>query len=102
MTTATKLNLRPLGERVILKPVAAEEKSAGGIILPDSAKEKPQQAEVVAVGAGAFDEKGERIEMTVKMGDRVVYGKYAGTEFKHAGESYLIVKESEIFAIVEG
>ncbi len=101
MATKTKLNVRPVGDRVIISALPQEEKSAGGIILPDTAKEKPQQGEVVAVGKGRIGDNGELIEMTVKAGDRVLYGKYSGTEVKIQGEDYLIVKESEILAIVD-
>lgn len=100
MATKTKLSVRPMGDRVIIAALAQEEKTKGGIILPDSAKEKPQQGEVVAVGKGKMTDAGEMLEMTVKNGDKVLYGKYSGTEVKIDGETYLIVKESEILAIV--
>ena len=99
MATKTKLSVRPMGDRVIIAALPQEEKTKGGIILPDTAKEKPQQGEVVAVGKGKMTETGEMLEMTVKAGDKVLYGKYSGTEVKIDGETYLIVKESEILAI---
>ncbi len=100
MATKTKLSVRPLGDRVIIAALAQEEMTKGGIILPDTAKEKPQQGEVVAVGKGKISETGETIAMSVKAGDKVLYGKYSGTEVKIDGSEYLIVKESEILAII--
>ena len=100
MATTTKLSVRPLGDRVIIAAIAQEEMTKGGIILPDTAKEKPQQGEVVAVGNGKISDAGETIAMTVKSGDKVLYGKYSGTEVKIDGTEYLIVKESEILAII--
>ncbi len=99
MTTKT-LKVKPLGDRVILKPMQQEEKTKGGVILPDTAKEKPQQGEVVATGTGRILDNGMKVEMEVKVGDKVLYGKYSGTEIKVEGEEYLIVKESEILGIV--
>ena len=98
--TETKLSIRPLGDRVIVKALPQEEKTRGGIILPDAAKEKPQQGEVVAAGPGRKSDKGELMAMEVKVGDRVLYGKYSGTEVKVEGEEFLIVKESEILAVL--
>lgn len=95
------MNLKPLADRVIAKPLEEEDKTPGGIILPDTAKEKPQRGEIIAVGPGKLDEKGERIKMEVKKGDTVLYGKYSGTEIKIDGEEYLILRESDILAIVE-
>lgn len=100
MTTKT-LKVKPLGDRVIIKPLPQEEKTKGGVILPDTAKEKPQQGEVVAVGKGRITDDGKKIEMEVKAGDKVLYGKYSGTEIKIEGEEYLIVKESEILGILQ-
>jgi chaperonin GroES len=100
MATKTKLSVRPLGDRVIIAALPQEEMTKGGIILPDTAKEKPQQGEVVAVGKGKISDSGETIAMTVKAGDKVLYGKYSGTEVKIDGTEYLIVKESEILAII--
>ena len=93
---------RPLGDRVLIKRVEEETKTKGGIIIPDTAKEKPQEGEVVAVGPGARDEDGKRIEMDVKTGDRVLFGKWSGTEVKVDGEDLMIMKESDILGIVEG
>jgi chaperonin GroES len=95
------MKLKPLGDRIVVKPIAEEERTKGGIVLPDTAKEKPQEAEVVAVGPGARNEKGDRIPMEVKVGDRVIYAKYAGTEFKQDDEEYLILRESDVLAVVE-
>lgn len=100
MATATKLHLRPLGDRVIIKPLPSEEKTRGGVILPDTAKEKPQQGEVVAVGTGRVLENGTKVPMEIKVGEKVLYGKYSGTEVKLEGEDYLIVKESEVLGIL--
>lgn len=100
MATKTKLSVRPLGDRVIIAALPQEEMTKGGIILPDTAKEKPQQGEVVAVGKGRVSDTGETIAMTVKAGDKVLYGKYSGTEVKIDGTEYLIVKESEVLAII--
>jgi chaperonin GroES len=90
-----KLNIKPLADRVLVEPAAAEEKTAGGIIIPDTAKEKPMKGTIVAVGNGKKDEP-----ITVKVGDQVLYGKYAGTEITFDGKEYLIMKESDIYAIV--
>ncbi len=89
------VNIKPLADRVLIKPAPAEEKTQSGIIIPDTAKEKPQKGSVVAVGPGTKDEK-----LTVKVGDVVLYGKYSGTELQFDGEDYLIMKESDILAIV--
>jgi chaperonin GroES len=94
------MDLKPLGDRLLVKPLEQEEKTASGIILPETAKEKPQEGEVLAAGPGARKEDGERIEMDVKVGDRVLYAKYAGTEIKMDGQKYLILRESDILAIV--
>jgi len=93
------LTLKPLSDRVVLKPVEAEEKTKGGIVLPDTAKDKPQEGEVVAVGSGRILDNGEKLTPEVKVGDRVIYSKYSGTEIKVDGEEYLIVRESDILAI---
>ena len=92
---------KPLGDRVAVKPEPAEEKTAGGLYVPDTAKEKPQRGTVVAIGAGRI-ENGERIEMTVKEGDAVLYGKYAGTEITLNGDDLLIMKESDLLGLIEG
>lgn len=95
------MNLKPLGDRLVAKPVEQEEQTSMGIYLPETAKEKPQQAEVVAVGPGARDEDGDRIAMDVKVGDIVLYAKYSGTNIKLNGTEYLILKESDVLALVE-
>jgi chaperonin GroES len=93
------MKVKPLADRVIIRPLEPEEKTAGGIIIPDAAKEKPQKGEVVAVGPGKVADSGQKIEMTVKNGDKVLYGKYSGTEVSIDGEDFLIMKESDILAI---
>ena len=95
------MSLRPLQDRVIVKRVDEEEKTAGGIIIPDTAKEKPQQGKVIAVGNGKIMENGSVSPMTVKAGDRVLFGRYAGTEIKIDGEEHLIMREDDILAIVQ-
>jgi chaperonin GroES len=94
------MKLRPLHDRVVVKRIDAEEKTAGGIIIPDTAKEKPQQGEVVAVGPGGRDESGKLIPIDLKAGDRVLFGKYSGTEVKIDGVEYLIMKESDIMGVL--
>jgi chaperonin GroES len=93
---------RPLHDRVVVRRITAEEKTAGGIIIPDTAREKPQEGEVIAVGAGARNEQGQIVALDVKAGDRVLFGKWSGTEVKLDGEELLIMKESDIMGIVEG
>jgi chaperonin GroES len=95
-----KTKFRPLHDRVVVKRVEAEEKSKGGIIIPDTAKEKPQQGEVVAVGPGGRDENGKLVPMDLKAGDRVLFGKWSGTEVKLDGEELLIMKESDIMGVI--
>jgi len=95
-----KLKINPLADRVVVKPAEAEEKTKGGIILPDTAKEKPVEGTIVATGPGKVADNGEVVKMTVKVGDKVLYGKYSGTEITIDGEEYLIMRESDIFAIV--
>ncbi|MCL6517917.1 co-chaperone GroES [Alicyclobacillus sp.] len=92
--------IKPLADRVVVRPVDREEKTASGIVLPDTAKEKPQEGEVIAVGPGRIED-GQRVALDVKVGDRVIYSKYAGTEVKYNNEEYLILRESDILAIVE-
>ena len=92
---------RPLHDRVVVRRITAEEKTAGGIIIPDTAREKPQEGEVIAVGAGARNEQGQVVALDVKAGDRVLFGKWSGTEVKLDGEELLIMKESDIMGIVE-
>jgi chaperonin GroES len=96
----SKFKFRPLHDRVVVKRIDAEEKSSGGIIIPDTAKEKPQQGEVVAVGPGGRDESGNLIALEVKSGDRVLFGKWSGTEVKLDGEELLIMKEADIMGIL--
>ncbi len=93
--------LKPLGEHVLVKPLSKEEKTEGGIFLPDTAKEKPQEGEVVAVGSGRILDNGNRVTPEVKVGDKVIYAKYGGTEFKVGDEEYLIMRENDILAIKE-
>jgi chaperonin GroES len=95
-----KIKVRPLDDRVVVKPMEAEERTAGGIVLPDSAKEKPQRGKVVAVGPGKLLDSGERAEMSVAVGDEVIYGKYGGTEIEINGEDVKILRESDILAKV--
>ena len=95
------MKVRPLHDRVIIKRVEEEEKTKGGIIIPDTAKEKPMEGEVVAVGNGKVLESGERLPLEVKKGDRILFGKYAGTDIKIDGEEHLIMREDDIIAIVE-
>ncbi|MCF7885116.1 MAG: co-chaperone GroES [Candidatus Marinimicrobia bacterium] len=94
------MDVKPLGDRVLVKPVETEEKTSGGIYVPDSAKEKPQKGEVVAVGPGKRNKDGDRIPLDVKKGDKVIYGKYAGNDFQFEGTDYKIMNESDILAIV--
>ena len=97
------MKFRPLHDRVVVKRIEADEKTAGGIIIPDTAKEKPQQGEVIAVGPGGRDEAGKLIPIDVQVGDRVLFGKWSGTEVKIDGDEYLIMKESDIMGVlVEG
>jgi len=93
--------IKPLGDRVLVKPLEAEEKTRGGIVLPDTAKEKPQEGMVIAVGKGSVSEDGKVRPLEVKAGDKVLYGKYSGTEIKVDGEDHLIMKEEDILAIIK-
>lgn len=95
------MKVKPLGERILLKRIEPEEVKKGGIIIPDTVKEKPQQAGVIAVGPGKIDENGKRIPMDVKKGDKVLFGKYAGSEVEIDGEEYLIVQQDDILGIIE-
>ncbi len=92
--------LKPLGDRVVIELVKSEEKTASGIVLPDSAKEKPQEGKIVAVGTGRVLESGERVALEVAAGDRIIFSKYAGTEVKYEGTEYLILRESDILAVI--
>lgn len=94
------MKINPLGDRVVVKPSEADEQTEGGIILPDTAKEKPQKGEVIAVGPGKKSDTGETIPMEVKKGDTVIYGKYSGTEFNFEGDEYLIMHENDILAVI--
>jgi chaperonin GroES len=96
-----ELKLRPLGDRVWVEPIEREETTASGIVLPNTAKEKPMEGYVLAVGPGVRDEKGERVPVDVKVGDRILFAKYAGTEFKHDGTKHLIMRENDILAVIE-
>jgi chaperonin GroES len=95
------MKIRPLNDRILVKRVEGEEKTAGGIIIPDSAKEKPAEGEIVAVGPGKMTDKGERVAMDVKVGDSVLFSKYGGTDVKINGEDYLIMREDDILGVVE-
>lgn len=96
----SKLNIKPLGDRIVVKPMEAEEKTKGGIILPDTVKEKPVEGTIVAAGPGRKSDDGKIVEMEVKVGEKILYGKYSGTEVTIEGGEYLIMRESDIFAIV--
>jgi chaperonin GroES len=96
------MKFRPLHDRVIVKRIEAEEKTRGGIIIPDTAKEKPQEGEVIAVGPGARDDSGKLIALELKAGDRILFGKWSGTEIKLDGEDLLIMKESDVMGVIEG
>ncbi len=95
------MQIRPLHDRVLVEPLDAEEKTAGGIIIPDTAKEKPMEGKIVAVGSGAKDDDGKVTPLDVKKGDRILYGKWSGTEVKVDGDDYLIMKESDIMGVME-
>jgi len=95
------MNLKPLGDRIVVEPAEQEEQTALGIFLPETAKEKPQQGKIIAAGPGLRKDTGERIDMDVKVGDKVLYARYAGTSVKLDGKEYLILKESDVLAIVE-
>ena len=99
--TATKVSLRPLHDRILVERIEEEEQKVGGIIIPDSAKEKPQQGKVIAVGAGKADKDGKRIPLDVQDGDTILFGKYSGQEIKIDGNEYLIMREDEVLAVVQ-
>lgn len=99
--TATKIKIQPLGDRVIVKPLEQKEVKKGGIIIPDTAKEKPQEGEIYAVGKGRTTEDGKLVPMEVKTGDKILYGKYSGTEVKINDEEYLIMREEDILGIIK-
>ncbi len=94
------MNIKPLADRVVVKPLPAEEKTKGGLFVPDTAKERPQQGEIVAIGPGRITDEGKKIPIEVKIGDKILYGKYSGTEVNYDGIEYLIMRESDIFAII--
>jgi len=96
------VKLRPVGDRVVVKLIEQEEKTKSGIVLPDTAKEKPQQGEVIAVGTGRILDNGQKVPLEIKEGDKVIFTKYAGTEVKVEGEEYLILSERDILAVIEG
>ena len=98
----SKMKFRPLHDRVVVRRVDADEKTKGGIIIPDTAKEKPQEGEIVAAGPGARDESGKLVPLDVKAGDRILFGKWSGTEVKIDGEDLIIMKESDVMGVVEG
>jgi chaperonin GroES len=100
MATAAATQIRPLSDRIVVKALEETEQMRGGLYIPDTAKEKPQQGEVVAVGPGKVTDEGKRIDMEVKAGDRVLYGKYSGTEVTVAEEQYLILRESDVLAVI--
>jgi len=101
MTTATKTKLRPLHDRILVKRIEEEEVRRGGIIIPDTAKEKPQEGKVIAVGTGKVTEDGKTIPLTVKVGDRILFGKYSGSEVKIDDEEYLILREEDVLGVLE-
>ena len=101
MTTATKVVLKPLEDRIVVQPLEAEQVTASGLVIPDTAKEKPQEGKVLAVGPGRFDDKGARVPVDVKVGDVVLYSKYGGTEVKYHGEEYLVLSARDVLAIIE-
>jgi chaperonin GroES len=100
MATATEIKVKPLADRVVVKASEEAETMRGGLYIPDTAKEKPQQGEVVAVGPGKLSDEGKRIDMELKVGDKVLYGKYSGTEVTVDGDQYLILRESDVLAVV--
>jgi chaperonin GroES len=99
---SSQMKFRPLHDRVVVRRIESEEKTAGGIIIPDTAKEKPQEGEIVAVGPGGRDEAGKLTPLDVKAGDRVLFGKWSGTEVKIDGQEFLIMKESDVMGVIEG
>ena len=101
MTTATKVNIKPLEDRIVVTVLESEQTTASGIVIPDTAKEKPQEGTVVAVGPGRIDDNGNRVPLDVNVGDVVIYSKYGGTEVKYAGEEYLVLSARDLLAVVE-
>ena len=101
MTTATKVVLKPLEDRIVVRPLEAEQTTASGLVIPDTAKEKPQEGKVLAVGPGRFDDKGSRVPVDVQVGDVVLYSKYGGTEVKYSGEEFLVLSARDVLAVIE-
>ena len=101
MTTATKVVLKPLEDRIVVEPLEAEQVTASGLVIPDTAKEKPQEGKVLAVGPGRFDDKGARVPVDVQVGDVVLYSKYGGTEVKYSGHEYLVLSARDVLAVIE-
>ncbi|GAA0599352.1 co-chaperone GroES [Actinomadura livida] len=101
MTTATKVTLKPLEDRIVVQPLEAETTTASGLVIPDTAKEKPQEGTVLAVGPGRVDDKGERVPVDVKVGEVVLYSKYGGTEVKYNNEEYLVLSARDVLAVIE-
>ncbi len=101
MSTATKVVLKPLEDRIVVQPLEAEQVTASGLVIPDTAKEKPQEGKVLAVGPGRFDDKGVRVPVDVQVGDVVLYSKYGGTEVKYSGEDYLVLSARDVLAVIE-
>ena len=101
MTTATKVVIKPLEDRIVVEPLEAEQVTASGLVIPDTAKEKPQEGKVLAVGPGRFDDKGARVPVDVKVGDVVLYSKYGGTEVKYSGQEYLVLSARDVLAVIE-
>jgi chaperonin GroES len=101
VSTATKVVLKPLEDRIVVQPLEAEQVTASGLVIPDTAKEKPQEGKVLAVGPGRFDDKGARVPVDVQVGDVVLYSKYGGTEVKYSGEEYLVLSARDVLAIIE-
>lgn len=100
MATASAVNIKPLADRVVVKPLDDDQEMKGGLYIPDTAKEKPQQGEIMAVGPGRVSDDGTRIDMELKKGDKVLYGKYSGTEVTVGGEEYLILRETDVLAVI--
>jgi chaperonin GroES len=101
VTTATKVVLKPLEDRIVVQPLEAEQVTASGLVIPDTAKEKPQEGKVLAVGPGRVDDKGARVPVDVQVGDVVLYSKYGGTEVKYSGEEYLVLSARDVLAVIE-
>jgi chaperonin GroES len=101
VSTATKVVLKPLEDRIVVEPLEAEQVTASGLVIPDTAKEKPQEGKVLSVGPGRFDDKGVRIPVDVQVGDVVLYSKYGGTEVKYSGQEYLVLSARDVLAVIE-